>query len=82
MRGTCKNVNFSWLLFATILIGRNLLTHTHKKHPLKMDFQYISFRKLPFCRSMYSELCEESVLRHNKRNFFPSYQDHYLNKPS
>ena len=23
-------------------------------------------------------LCEESVLRHNKRNSFPSYLDHYL----
>ena len=23
-------------------------------------------------------LCEESVLRHNKRKYFPSYLDHYL----
>ena len=28
-----------------------------KRHPLKMEFQYISFCKLPFSRFMYS-LCE------------------------
>ena len=28
---------------------------------------------------MKTFLCEESVLRHNKRNYFPSYLDHYLN---
>ena len=27
---------------------------------------------------MKTFLCEESVLRHNKRNCFPSYLDHYL----
>ena len=26
MRGTCKIVNFSWLLFSTLVIGQNLLT--------------------------------------------------------
>ena len=49
-----------------------------------MEFQYILFRKLPFCRLMHSLcenqtfLCEESVLLHNKRNGFQSYPDHYL----
>ena len=28
---------------------------------------------------MKTFLCEESVLRHNKTNCFPSYLDHYLN---
>ena len=27
---------------------------------------------------MKTFLCEESVLRHNKRKYFPSYLDHYL----
>ena len=27
---------------------------------------------------MKTFLCEESVLRHNNRNCFPSYLDHYL----
>ena len=26
MWGTCKIVNFSWLLFSTLMIGQNLLT--------------------------------------------------------
>ena len=26
MWGTCKIVNFSWLLFSTLVIGQNLLT--------------------------------------------------------
>ena len=29
---------------------------------------------------MKTFLCEESVLRHNKTNCFPSYLDHYLNQ--
>ena len=37
------------------MIGRN--PFTEKKTPLKMEFQYILFRKLPFCRFMHS-LCE------------------------
>ena len=32
------------------------------------------------CVKMKTFLCEESVLRHNKRNCFPSYLDHYLNE--
>ena len=35
------------------MIGRNLLTHT-KKHPLKIDFKCILFRKLVFGRFMHS----------------------------
>ena len=32
---------------------------------------------------MKTFLCEESVLRHNKKNCFPSYLDHYLiNSPA
>ena len=45
MSGTCKIVNFSWLLFAILKIGPNPLT---KKHPLKMEFKDVLFRKLPF----------------------------------
>ena len=33
-----NTVNFSWLLFATLMIARNLLT---KKTPFKMEFKYI-----------------------------------------
>ena len=31
-------------------------------------------------RKMKTFVCEESVLRHNKTNCFPSYPDHYLNE--
>ena len=60
----------------------------HKKHPLKMEFKYILFHRLHFCRFMHS-LCknenipiavyEESLLCNYKRNCLSSYQDHYLN---
>ena len=41
----CEIVNFSWLLFST-LIGQNLLI---QKIPyIKMEFEYILFHRLPF----------------------------------
>ena len=49
-----------------------------------MVFKYILFRKLLFiglcilCVKMKAFLCEESILRHNKRNCFPCFLDHYL----
>ena len=55
MLRTCIIKNFSPLLFATLMIGQNLLTH--KKNPLKVEFKYISFHELPICRFIHS-LCE------------------------
>ena len=49
-----------------------------------MKFKYILFHKLPFvglcilCMKTKTFQHEESVFRHNKRNCFPSYPDHYL----
>ena len=50
-----------------------------------MEFKYILFLKVPFCRFMHSLfklmktfLFEESVLRYKERNCFLSYPDHYL----
>ena len=37
------------------------------KHPLKMEFKYISFRKMPFCRFMHS-MRENKDLKHQQRN--------------
>ena len=57
---------------------------TEKKTPLKMEFHYIYFVNCLFvglcilCVKMKTFLSEESVLRHNKRNGFQSYPDHYL----
>ena len=59
MCGTCKIVNFSWLLFAALMIGQNLLTK--KKHPFKMEFKYILSRKRPFSRFMHSLCKNENV---------------------
>ena len=42
MWGTCKIVNFSWLLFSTLVIGQNLLTQ--KKHPFKVECKCILLR--------------------------------------
>ena len=54
MSGTCKTVNFSWLLFATLMIGRN---PSKTKHPLKMEFKDVLFCRMPFCKFMLS-LCK------------------------
>ena len=59
------------------MIGRNLLTQ--KNPPLKMEFKYILFRKLPFCRFDMHSLCENEKIpfrgkRHNKISCFPSYR--------
>ena len=49
-----------------------------------MEFHYVYFVNCLFvglcilCVKMKTFLCEESVLRHNKRNGFQSYPDHYL----
>ena len=50
MCGSCKIVNISWLLFETLVIGRNVLTQKYTL--LKVEFKYIFFRKLPFRRFM------------------------------
>ena len=60
----CEIVNFSWLLFST-LIGQNLLI---QKIPyIKMEFKYILFHKLPFI-PIYVR--KEYILPQNKRNCF------------
>ena len=55
MGGTCKTVNFSWLLFVTLMIAWSKYFNT-RKHPLKMEFKYILFRKLSLGR--FHSLCE------------------------
>ena len=85
MKGTCKVVNFSWFLFATLTIGWNLLSK-HKQTPFKNGLHNL-FCKLPFCSFTHSlcenenipKVCEESVSCYSKRNHFPSYPDHNLN---
>ena len=83
MQGTCKIVNFPWLLLAALMIGRNLLTqrkNTLKKWSLK-TFYFVNCLFEVFCTLCVKNkifLCEESVLRHNKRNCFPYYADRYL----
>ena len=76
MSGIFTTVNFSWLFFASLMIGRNLLTE-------KMEFKYIVFRRLPFCRLIYALYVwkwKHSYVRkaYNKRNCFLSNSDHYL----
>ena len=82
MCGSCKIVNISWPLFATLVIGRNVLTQKYTL--LKWSLNTFSFVNSLFedlctlCVKMKTFLCEESVLRHNNRNCCPSYLDHYL----
>ena len=59
MWGTRKIVNFSWLLFSTLVIGQNLLTH--KKTPFKEECKCILLRKRPSCRFMDSLCKNENI---------------------
>ena len=84
MCGSCKIVNISWPLFATLVIGRNVLTqkYTFQKWSLN-TFSFVNCLFVGLCIlcvKMKTFLCEESVLCHNKTNCFPSYLDHYLNE--
>ena len=60
MWGTCKIVNVSWILFSTLVIGQNLLTHT-QKHPFKVECNCILLRKRPSCRFMHSLCKNENI---------------------
>ena len=67
MWGTCKIVNFSWLLFAiSHMIGRNLFTH--KKYPLKWSLNTIYFVNCLIvglcilCVKMKTFLCEVKIV--------------------
>ena len=56
MWGICKIVNFSWLLFANLMIGQNLFSL--KKHPFKMELKYILLRKRPSVGLCMHSLCK------------------------
>ena len=58
MWGTCKIVNFSWLLFSTLVIGQNLLT---QKTPFQSECKCILLRKRPSCRFMHSLCKNENI---------------------
>ena len=75
MWGTCKIVNFSWLLFSTLVIGQNLLTQ--KNTLSKWSVNAFFLRKRPSCRFMHSYV-GKAPLPHNKRNCYSPYPDHYL----
>ena len=65
------------------MIGCNLLTQkTLQKWSVNtfyfVDYLFVVLRIL--CIKMNTFLCEKRVLHHNKRNGFPSYQGHYLNR--
>ena len=56
MWGTCKIVNFSWLLFSTLVIGQNLFTQKNTLSKWSVNAFYcfvvylqVSFRKLKVC---------------------------------
>ena len=88
MWGTCKIVNFyfSWLLFATLMIGQNLLTQkntcTLSRWGLNTSFYHVY--KWPFCRFMHSLCKNENIpmwgkhLVHKKSKSFLPYPDDYL----
>ena len=82
MWGTCKIVNFSWLLFSTLVIGQNLLTQKNTLSKWSVNTFYcvngLHVGLGILCLKMRTFLCGKAPLTHNKRNCYPPYQDHYL----
>ena len=82
MWGTCKIVHFSWLLFAALLIGQNLLTPKNTLLKWSLNTYCINGLSVGLCilcvKMRTFRLCGESTLPHNNRNCFPPYPDHYL----
>ena len=92
MREKCETVNFSWWLFSTLMISRNLLIQKYHISNAKWSsntFYFINCLSVVLwilCVKMKSFVCEERVLPQNKRNFFPSnlvlyaHNDNYKTK--
>ena len=66
MWGTCKIVNFSWLLFSTLVISQNLLTqkNTHSKWTVNAFYcvNGLHVALCILCVKMRTFLCEESTV--------------------
>ena len=67
MWGTCKIVNFSWLLFSTLVIGQNFLIH--KRTPFKLEYNCILLHKQPSCRFMHSLCKNEDIPMWGKHRY-------------
>ena len=81
MWGMCKIVNFLGCCFQLLWLVEILSTQkkTCIKNGVVFYFVGCLFVGLHIlCVKMKTSICEESVLRLNKRNCFPSYQNHYL----
>ena len=67
MWGTCKIVNFSWLLFSTLVIGQNLLTlkNTHSKCSVNAFYcvNGLHVGLCILCVKMRTLLCGESITK-------------------
>ena len=46
MCGTCKIVNFSWLLFAALMIGQNLLTKKNTLSKWSLNIFYRDYQTI------------------------------------
>ena len=82
MWGTCKIVNFSWLLFSTLLIGQNLLTQKNTLSKWIVNAFYcvngLHVGLCILCVKMRTFLLGKAPLPYNKRNCYPPFPDHYL----
>ena len=66
MWGTCKIVNFSWLLFSTLVIGQNLLTQKNTLSKRSVNaFYYVNDLHVGLCIlcvKMRTFVCGESTV--------------------
>lgn len=78
---TCEMVNLFWHFSAILMIGQNLLTQRNLFSKYNLNtFYFINCLFVVFCiLCVKMKICKESVLHDNKRNYFLSYPDHYLN---
>ena len=77
-----KIVNFSWLLFSTLVIGQNLLTQKNTLSKWSVNAFYcvngLHIGLCTLCVKIRTFLCGKAPLPHNKRNCYPPNPDHYL----
>ena len=63
MWGTCKIVNFSWLLFSTLVIGQNLLTQKNTLSKWSVNVFYCVNGNIPMCGKHRCRMTKEIAIR-------------------
>ena len=83
MWGTCKIVNFSWLLFSTLVIGQNLLTQKNTLSKWNINaFYCVNGLHVGLCilrAKMRTFLCGESTVAAQQKKLLSTLPGSLLN---